>query len=415
MSDFTGERLVPGEVDADLWNEHISRYVFAASLSRTGAHIATRILDAGCGTGYGTSLLHRRNAATVLGIDLSPDAITHARREYSAAGAQFAIGRCEALPVPGGSVGMITAFEVIEHLDAWREFLQESRRALTGSGLLLVSTPNRAVYAESRGDSGPNPFHVHEFDFDEFSRELSAVFPFVQIFGQNHTGTITLSALGEAGIMAERESLHVAPQNAGYFVAVCSQTELPAIPNFVFVPEAANTLLERDRHIRLLTQEVADVNRAKEKELERSNAWAASIQAKLDAAGKRIDQLQTELKSSNAWAIQLDRDLTEYVARVAELQGELAKSNAWAADLDGLLSNAAFRIVELQTEVEVKNDWAASVSRESDSRGARIVALQQELEERTAWAKALDARLQEFEASRWVRVGKTLRVGPLAP
>jgi len=100
---------------------------------------------------------------------------------------------------------------------------------------------------------------------------------------------------------------------------------------------------------------------------------------------------------------------------VAELQGELAKSNAWAADLDGLLSNAAFRIVELQTEVEVKNDWAASVSRESDSRGARIVALQQELEERTAWAKALDARLQEFEASRWVRVGKTLRVGPLAP
>ena len=85
---------------------------------------------------------------------------------------------------------------------------------------------------------------------------------------------------------------------------------------------------------------MADVNRAKEKELERSNAWAASIQAKLDAAGKRIDQLQTELKSSNAWAIQLDRDLTEYVARVAELQGELAKSNAWAGKRGASTSSA---------------------------------------------------------------------------
>jgi 2-polyprenyl-3-methyl-5-hydroxy-6-metoxy-1,4-benzoquinol methylase len=186
LSDFTGERLIPGEVDADLWNEHISRYYFAAELCSANA----RVLDAGCGTGYGANLLNRRTSASVVGIDVSPDAITHAQREYSA-GAQFAVGRCEQLPVPDGSVDLITAFEVIEHLEGWREFLLESRRVLTATGLLVVSTPNRSVYAETRGGAGPNPFHVHEFDFEEFCRELAAVFPHLRIFGQNQTGTIT--------------------------------------------------------------------------------------------------------------------------------------------------------------------------------------------------------------------------------
>ncbi len=441
MPDFTGERLVPGEVDADLWNEHISRYFFAASLATPGQ----RILDAGCGTGYGAGLLNRRNSAIVLGIDLSPDAITHAMREYSTAGAQFAIGRCETLPVADASIGMITAFEVIEHLDGWREFLLESRRALTSEGLLLVSTPNRAVYAESRGDSGPNPFHVHEFDFNEFSRELSAVFPFVRIFGQNHTGTITLTALGETAIVTERESLHVAPENAGYLLGVCSQTELRAIPNFVFVPEAANTLLDRDRHIRLLTEEVTVVNeqftallerhRAQLAELERSNRWAAAQEAELRAAGARIVELQAELARSNAWAEQLDRQLREAGNRIGALQSELEKSNAWAGNLDVSLERANSRILELHSEVETKNEWAAALSRESDQRAARVVALQQEFEERTAWALALNselaesntklaetnakladakARIEAFESSRWVKLGKTLRVGPLA-
>ncbi len=39
-TDFTGERVVPGLVDVDLWNEHISRYTFAARLAGR-----TRVLD----------------------------------------------------------------------------------------------------------------------------------------------------------------------------------------------------------------------------------------------------------------------------------------------------------------------------------------------------------------------------------
>ena len=33
-SEFTGERVIPGQVDVDLWNEHFSRYAFAREFAR---------------------------------------------------------------------------------------------------------------------------------------------------------------------------------------------------------------------------------------------------------------------------------------------------------------------------------------------------------------------------------------------
>ena len=52
MAEFTGERLIPGEVDIDLLNEHMARYHFAVRLAR-----GKRVLDAGCGAGYGSAEL----------------------------------------------------------------------------------------------------------------------------------------------------------------------------------------------------------------------------------------------------------------------------------------------------------------------------------------------------------------------
>src|SRR3954470_5460254 len=76
LAEFTGERVIPGQVDVDLLNEHLARYTFAARLAR-----GKRVLDAGCGAGYGAvELAHA--AQTVVGVDLAADAVDFAREHY---------------------------------------------------------------------------------------------------------------------------------------------------------------------------------------------------------------------------------------------------------------------------------------------------------------------------------------------
>src|SRR5260221_10576860 len=196
LAEFTGERVIPGQVDTDLLNEHMARYAFAARLSRR-----KQVLDAGCGSGYGSAEL-AKTAAAVLGIDCSAEAIAFARSEYPAPNLRFEQADCGALPVADGSIDLVTAFEVIEHLEDWRGLLLEARRALSAAGLFVVSTPNKLYYSESRRSAGPNPFHVHEFEFEEFRAELGEVFPHVSLFLENHIeGVVFQSAIvdGDAG------------------------------------------------------------------------------------------------------------------------------------------------------------------------------------------------------------------------
>src|ERR1700742_1669756 len=76
LAEFTGERIIPGGVDIDLLNEPLARYAFASRLAR-----GKRVLDAGCGAGYGSAELAHA-AQTVVGIDVSPEALAFARANY---------------------------------------------------------------------------------------------------------------------------------------------------------------------------------------------------------------------------------------------------------------------------------------------------------------------------------------------
>src|SRR5215470_2202642 len=83
LAEFTGERVIPGEVDIDLMNEHLARYTFAARLAR-----GKRVLDAGCGTGYGSAELAHA-AVAVVGIDCAIEAVSFARANYRLPNLQF--------------------------------------------------------------------------------------------------------------------------------------------------------------------------------------------------------------------------------------------------------------------------------------------------------------------------------------
>lgn len=244
---FTGERVIPGSVETQLWNEHVSRYRFACLFAK-----GKRVLDAACGAGYGASLL-AEVGSHVVGVDLAAEALEYADHAFS--GPDYLQASVTDLPLQSGSFDLITAFEVIEHLSDWHSLLEECARVLRPDGTLVLSTPNREYYAETRGPSGPNPFHVHEFTFEEFKIALERVFPFVRILAQNQQEAITFAGdwpnTSPAAFIPPAKN----PDGAHFFVAVCGFQPI-AVPAFSDVSSTRNLLREREQHVRALQEQL---------------------------------------------------------------------------------------------------------------------------------------------------------------
>ena len=74
----TGERFVPGKMFKHSEIEHMHRYTAVAPLLKGKV-----VLDAACGTGYGSNML-AREAERVCGIDISQEAIAYANENFGA-------------------------------------------------------------------------------------------------------------------------------------------------------------------------------------------------------------------------------------------------------------------------------------------------------------------------------------------
>ena len=167
------ERMEPERAHARTFWEHVARYRFAKDFVR-----GERTLDIACGEGYGAAALARAGAASVVGVDISPEVCEHARRKY---GLDARPGAADAIPLPDRSVDVVVSFETIEHVERPAAFLRECARVLVPNGVLIVSTPNRPVYG---GQGSGNPFHRVEFDEGEFLDLLRAEFRDVRLSTQ---------------------------------------------------------------------------------------------------------------------------------------------------------------------------------------------------------------------------------------
>lgn len=411
MSEFTGERVIPGEVNDDLWAEHVARYAFASRLAGRA-----RVLDIGCGTGYGTAEL-AQHAQSAVGIDVSDDAIIYAREHYPIPNATFLTGSATALPFPPVSFDLITAFEVIEHLEDWHGFLMEARRLLHPSGTFLVSTPNKLYYAESRAKQGPNPFHTHEFEFSEFRDALAAVFPGVTVLLQNRLESQAFYPHAVfAPVDAQLDTARGSPDEAHFFLALCSIECQPEVRSFVYVPRAANLLREREQHIFLLQDELAKTKR-----------WLEDVISDRQKLIEAQRELETHLEEHNRWALQLERDHQAALQRISELQDLMQAEQARALEM----AAAYQRTVDaLEEENRRKTGWAIDTEKRLSSalaakceELAETVRLLDRAEatvvERTAWAQDLERTLQQanakllaMEQSSWVKIGRAAGVAP---
>ena len=84
-----------------------------------------RILDVGCGTGANLEMLARFGEAE--GVDVSEEALAFCRARGLT---QVRLGAAEALPYEDATFDLVTALDVVEHLDDDTQGLSEMRRVL---------------------------------------------------------------------------------------------------------------------------------------------------------------------------------------------------------------------------------------------------------------------------------------------
>ena len=95
-----------------------------------------RILDVGCGTGANLVMLSRFGDAE--GVDISHDALAFCRERGLENVKQ---GAAEDLPYEDGTFDLVTALDVVEHLDDDLAGLRELRRVLRPGGRVLLFVP----------------------------------------------------------------------------------------------------------------------------------------------------------------------------------------------------------------------------------------------------------------------------------
>ncbi len=94
-----------------------------------------KILDVGCGTGGNLEMLKKFGAAE--GVDVSEDALAFCRQK----GLKVEKGLAEKMPFANESFDVVTALDVIEHLDDDVAGLREMFRVLKTGGKTLIFVP----------------------------------------------------------------------------------------------------------------------------------------------------------------------------------------------------------------------------------------------------------------------------------
>src|SRR5439155_16010445 len=151
----------------------LAAYEFALTLAR-----GCRVLDAGCGEGWGTARL-ATVAAAVVGADYSADAIARCRRSWRRANLRFDQVDLACLDDSRDRFDLIVSFQVLEHLREPAAFVAGLKIHLAPGGRLLLTTPNRLT------SFSENPYHVREYSPAELHALLAAIFPTVRILGMH--------------------------------------------------------------------------------------------------------------------------------------------------------------------------------------------------------------------------------------
>jgi len=101
------------------------------------------ILEVGCGPGYGAVLLAQLRPRSYLGIDIMPEQIELARKQWDLPDAEFLVmDASEMSPIGDASKDAVVIFDILHHIPKWREVIRECYRVLRPGGRMYLEEPS---------------------------------------------------------------------------------------------------------------------------------------------------------------------------------------------------------------------------------------------------------------------------------
>jgi SAM-dependent methyltransferase len=366
--------------------EHRARYHWAAQVAA-----GKRVLDAGCGLGYGIEILSSAGAAEVIGLDLNAEAVEEARRRINGAGS-IQQGDIQGLDFGDDSFDLVVCFETIEHVEEAPAALAEFHRVLRPGGVLLLSSPNPDAYPSG------NEHHVREYKprdlvdlvcerFCNVEYHRQAALLASGIEGGNGNGSSNGSN-GGAPEATRLQTQELEPGREQFGLIAASDAEVPHLDRFL--------ALAPPFEVRWWSEQLAAAQ---------GKAEEAEVEAKKAVEAAREDALATITSIEE----RARRQLTEKDAELEAAKGDVAA----AGERFRVLERESQKLLaQTQAEARLVEERLRETSKsllESNQELAQVPLLKHRLAELHEEHAQLWGRYNELATSRSWRITSPLR------
>lgn len=356
---FSGERFIPESVaDNELRIEHLQRYLTIKDLVKDKI-----VIDAACGEGYGTNIIAEL-AKKVYGIDISKEAIEHARKTYAKSEIEFIESSITSIPFEDNSIDVFISFETIEHVDeiSQEKFISEIKRVLKEDGVLVISTPNKEIYSDLY--EYINEFHVKEFYKNEFEKLIEKYFKFINLYSQRFEVSSIISN-ENTKVLDVIDYTIPKIDNTKYYIAVCSDIKQSKYVNIgSYVNEKDNNYIKLNKRIIQVQNEIEELSAwgiSQDKEIISLNSIIDSLKAEVNNKNAQIYTLETELNNKKAHIELLLQSERELVNQVDNLKTELNNKNGHIElllksdrELENIKNSRAWRFISYARKIRDK-------------------------------------------------------------
>jgi len=152
-----------------IFQRHMIAYMETAKM------ISGKVLEIGCGEGYGITELAPR-AEQYFAVDKYNTTISEELKEQN----NITFKQMEVPPLKGidnNSIDFVVTFQVIEHINNDELFISEIYRVLKPGGKLILTTPNQLMSLTR------NPWHFREYTPNQMQEILQTSFQDIDIKG----------------------------------------------------------------------------------------------------------------------------------------------------------------------------------------------------------------------------------------